>query len=431
MTTKKLNVLAMCICAGGVSGFAQSEESPTVLNTDLARVRDVAHIYFNIASGERVITLIDDGQTVPADNGTSGPIWSIGGFAPCGDPGPGFTSTFFYAADDNSVDTALATHATTLDWGDLSVDTVVDCVSIHWVTDHDDVDADSDGIGDGVVGLAGEWTWWDVDNGRNNCIRMPLISILLTDLPGDTSGTTDPDDPENTLAKYTADIDLASSLSSSLVFEFGDTDSDPQGAVFHHAGIGNQDNDFDGLPDSDLDGDGLFDFSWGVQFTQPGTGDLDGDGVIDGDFADSMKAVGLSFGLPAGEALDNGDGTWDWVIDPSSVDAGTGSEDAFVIYAPDGTHAGFFWFDGFSCEPGDFRPRASFEHTLFGPSNPGSSGCAGDLNGDGEINFFDVALFLEWFGDSERCDYNDDGECNFFDIAAFLEDISEGCNGDP
>lgn len=420
--------------AAGIASTAAASNSPTTLGPSNAKVIDVAHIYFNVASGEKVVTLLGDGQTAPAGT-TSAPIWSALVGNQC--TAQGFTTSFFFGVDDNSGTTSLATDITNLDIGDIAANTVVDAVHINWVTDHDDVDANSDGLGDGVPGLGGQWTYWDADNGRaiNASTRTPLISFLFIDLPGDTSGTTDPNDPLNTLAGYTADIDLAATFSSSLTFEICDTDSDAQGAAFHNAGIGNLDNDFDGNPDSDLDGNGLADWAWSVRFFQPGTADLDSDGIIDGDFADSMKTIGITFGAPAGTAIDDGDGTWTWDIDTTVPDAGTGYEDGFAIYAPpngmgDIVHAGFFWFGGFKCvavaPSTQYTPSASFEHQFFGPSGPPV--CPADLTGDGIYNFFDVSAFLGAFSTMNPiADFTGDGIFNFFDVSAFLGAFSAGC----
>ena len=431
MTVGMKMSVAICVCAGGVCGLAGAADTPTRLERSSQLVDQVAHIYYNIATGEKIISLIGDGQTDGADSGTSQSIWSMDGPG-CSVIDPGFSTSFYYVADDNSVTTSLATGVTTVDFGDLPVDTVVDCVRIDWVTDHDDSDDDSDGIGDGVVGLGGEWTWWDAENGRelNICTRTPLISFLFVDLPGDLNPSPD------IATGYTADIDLGGTFASSLVFEMGDTDGDLQGAAVHNALIGTMDNDFDGLPDSDLDGDGLFDWGWSVRFYQPGTADLDGDGLIDGDIADSMHPIGLTLAYPDGVPVDNGDGTWSLPIDTTDADAAFGAEDGFAIYAPpdmngDILHAGFFWFGGISCAPdanGQITPWAGFSAKLYGPSDPGSC-CASnpaDLNGDCLFNFFDVSLFLGiWSGDD--CDYNGDGACNFFDISAFISDLLAGC----
>ncbi len=416
-------VLLICLCAGGIGGVAEAAESPVTLSPTHGQVVDVAHIYYNIMSGERVVTVLGDEQVAPAA-GMSGPIWSSLVSNPCA--GAGYTTEFFYGVDNNADTTSLATGITVLDFGDVAVDTVVDMVHINWVTGHIDTDSDSDGVGDGVVGLAGEWTYWDGENGRSDrCDRFPLVSFRLTDLPG-----TPFDD--GALAGYSADIDLAGSFSSSMTFELGDTDSDSQGAAFYTPGYWLGDHDFDGFPDTDFDQDGLFDWGWSVRFFQPGTADHDGDGVIVGDPADSFKTIGINFGVGEGTAIDNGDGTWTWELD-TAVPGATGQEDAFTIYAPplggpDGPifHAGLFWFGGFACEGLSYTPMASFEHVLYGPS--GFDCCPADINCDGALNFFDISEFLSLFAAQDPgADFDNNGTWNFFDISAFLAAFSAGC----
>ncbi|MFG0245901.1 MAG: GC-type dockerin domain-anchored protein [Phycisphaerales bacterium JB052] len=54
--------------------------------------------------------------------------------------------------------------------------------------------------------------------------------------------------------------------------------------------------------------------------------------------------------------------------------------------------------------------------------------CLADLNGDGELNFFDVSAFLVGFADLDPlADFNNDGLFNFFDVSAFLVAFKDGC----
>jgi hypothetical protein len=54
--------------------------------------------------------------------------------------------------------------------------------------------------------------------------------------------------------------------------------------------------------------------------------------------------------------------------------------------------------------------------------------CSADLNNDGELDFFDVSLFLIEFGNSDPlADFDDNGEFDFFDVSAFLIAFSAGC----
>jgi len=48
--------------------------------------------------------------------------------------------------------------------------------------------------------------------------------------------------------------------------------------------------------------------------------------------------------------------------------------------------------------------------------------CAPDLNDDGQLDFFDISVFL-----TDQADYNSDTVFDFFDISAFLTDYVGGC----
>lgn len=57
-----------------------------------------------------------------------------------------------------------------------------------------------------------------------------------------------------------------------------------------------------------------------------------------------------------------------------------------------------------------------------------STGCTADWNDDGELNFFDVAGFLDDFSAHDAAaDLTDDGVYDFFDVAEFLAQFSAGC----
>jgi hypothetical protein len=55
--------------------------------------------------------------------------------------------------------------------------------------------------------------------------------------------------------------------------------------------------------------------------------------------------------------------------------------------------------------------------------------CVADLDGDGELTFFDVSAFLVGFaeGEIDVADINGDGLLNFFDVSAFLVAYDAGC----
>ena len=51
-----------------------------------------------------------------------------------------------------------------------------------------------------------------------------------------------------------------------------------------------------------------------------------------------------------------------------------------------------------------------------------------DLNGDGQLDFFDVSAFLTAFGNQDPvADFQPDGSFDFFDVSAFLAAFSAGC----
>lgn len=51
-----------------------------------------------------------------------------------------------------------------------------------------------------------------------------------------------------------------------------------------------------------------------------------------------------------------------------------------------------------------------------------------DLNGDGNLDFFDISLFLSAFNAQDSmADFNEDGLFNFFDVSAFLNAFQAGC----
>ena len=433
----KKSMLCMMIAAGTVAGAAQAN-NPTTLGVTNADVVKAGHIYYNVASGERIVTLLGDGQTAPADTGNSVPIWAIQGGNPC--DAQGYTTEYFFGVD-NPGTTSLSTNITLLDYGDIAADSVVDCIEINWVVAHPDAWAngtDSTSGVEGVEELAGQWMVWDADNGReiNQSTRLPLVDFLFFNLPGNT-----PDNQANgALTGWTADVDLvAFGTATDLSFEIGDTDGDCQTAAFCNELVGTMDNDFDGLPDSDLDGDGLFDWSWTVRFYQPGMGnDFDSDsdtGVAPGSSSDT---IGISFGVPEGMAVDNGDGTWTWDIDENANAAGTGAEDRFVIYNPPNstgaiTYNGGYWFGGFACTGGlistggtGYTPPAMFQFVLYGPDNGIFEYC--DYNGDGVADFFDVSAFIMDFNAmAPNADVNGDGAWDFFDVSLFIQAFTAGC----
>lgn len=57
-----------------------------------------------------------------------------------------------------------------------------------------------------------------------------------------------------------------------------------------------------------------------------------------------------------------------------------------------------------------------------------AAACQADMNGDGQLNFFDVSAFLSAFGALDpSADITGDGQFNFFDVSGFLSAFNAGC----
>lgn len=70
----------------------------------------------------------------------------------------------------------------------------------------------------------------------------------------------------------------------------------------------------------------------------------------------------------------------------------------------------------------------SIKITVIVPDCDPAGLCPADCNGDGELNFFDVSIFLTEFNNQDpRADYNGDGSWNFFDVSTFLSLFAQGC----
>jgi len=72
----------------------------------------------------------------------------------------------------------------------------------------------------------------------------------------------------------------------------------------------------------------------------------------------------------------------------------------------------------------------SFQALLLASSLPSiaSPDCLVDLNGDGQLDFADVQIFLDAFAsESSLADFNNDGVYDFFDLQIFLSLFGEGC----
>jgi hypothetical protein len=409
--------LALALTAG--AALAQPD-TPSPIEREGANINPehIAHIYYNLVTGEKIATRLSD-DFRPADGSNSSEVWMTGG-NPCG--GFGSTGSALVLDDPFGELGDPAVGNTVLDWGDIAQDSVVDCLQIDWFSFVQDTDTDSDGLGDGVEGFAATWAFYDGDNGLNSCLtRQGLIAFTFFGLAGSYDGT---------LAGYNLTVDLAGTFSSSIAFEIGDSDSDPQGAAVHNPLQFISDFDSDGNPDGDLDSDGLADFSYSLNFVQPGTIDIDNADAdsdtttgIDGDPLNQGVAA-FSIAAPFGTAVDNGDGTW-------SIDTSTyfginadGAEDVYDLFDSSGFYIGPHNAGGFNCDTS--TPFAQMSMIMYNTTT--GLCCPVDLNCDAVIDIFDVFVFLEDFNSgSLNADWTGDGTLDIFDVFAFLDAFNAGC----
>lgn len=79
-----------------------------------------------------------------------------------------------------------------------------------------------------------------------------------------------------------------------------------------------------------------------------------------------------------------------------------------------------FWIVGMFQRPGGWQTYID-HFTIQTP-------CPPDLDGDGKLNFFDLAIYLDNFNSrTTSADLNNDGQWNFFDITMYMTSFSQGC----
>lgn len=108
-----------------------------------------------------------------------------------------------------------------------------------------------------------------------------------------------------------------------------------------------------------------------------------------------------------------------WVVASSEAP----SENPVWNWAHPGTGFVAIWDRG-AWQPGSEGAVAAIivEGTLEG------GGCRADLDGDGELTFFDFLEFQSLFAAGDlRADFNGDGALDFFDFLAFQNEFAAGC----
>jgi len=65
---------------------------------------------------------------------------------------------------------------------------------------------------------------------------------------------------------------------------------------------------------------------------------------------------------------------------------------------------------------------------LFDVANSCVAGCIADLNGNGNLNFFDIVTYIQSFTEGNpSADFNGDGSIDFFDVSAYVALYAAGC----
>ncbi len=389
----------IAFAAGNIATAAGANDHTPVETSTILPADIIGHIYYNVVTGERIATSFNN-DIRPADGSTGGIVWIANNNETCAD----FPGSTVLLDDPNGSFGKPIEGSLLLDWGDIPSDTVVDCIQLSYFSAIQDVDLDSDSIGDGVEGFAATWFFFDADNGFNSCeTRTALMGFIITNLPGQLDGG---------FGGYFLTIDLETSFGSSIAFEFGDTDSDLQGAAIHNPMI-NADVDSNGFGDADLDFDGNADFSYVIRYTQPGRvdfdnadGDSDTTTGVDGDPADAdYTAVGMV---------------------TIKVPSANGAEPGWDIY--NNGYNGTFGFDDFICNDGtgDTYNLGQADITMFGPS--GTTDCPADFNNDGIVDILDVFAFLAAYNAADpAADLTGDGVVDILDVFAFLASYNAGC----
>lgn len=128
----------------------------------------------------------------------------------------------------------------------------------------------------------------------------------------------------------------------------------------------------------------------------------------------------------AGSVLVNGVAKWDgedWTALSGANGVGVNGTVFALTGFNDGSGSALFASGDFTAAGGTL-----VNHIAKWQCTPPPEPCLPDLTGDGELNFFDVAGFLQLFSlGLPEADWNADGALDFFDALQFLQDFAEGC----
>lgn len=380
--------LALGLGAGSVAGLAcgsAAAEPPTLLS---AEARPAGHLYINVRTGERVVTLFEDGG--------QGSVRA----------GPGLfinddylsNGNLFWSMDDPSRTGGIPPFGTEgADWGDMVFDRVIDGIGVAYATDSAIEIAPQ-------LALPGftliNW-FYDCDGGNNHPAAVPTAAIMLTSAPAAFFPT-----------GYTGWF-ITYDFAPYAFAEFGDTDGT---AASPATGTSKVNGAFLGCDHDDTDGNPWSDFGWSYTFIQNQTASrrVAGPYLVLPQYAAVQEDDLLATG--GGGNAHGVDDDVDWYTTPTN--AGT--------LAPRSGHLGTFNFGGWPA-----NPYASLYIGLYG-YDP----CAfADYNNDGIPDILDI---LDLFSDFSVCQgctptaacppavfakldrYNPDGCVDILDLLEFF-----------
>ncbi len=431
--------IALAMAAGFVATSAANATDDRQAQNGMRAMKSmpVGHIYYNPATGERVVTPFEN-----RPRAASGALWLNNNTDPCATGG---TVGVIDDPDLNSdglgdlfggacVGGTFPCEGTWNNfWGDIAYDSVVDCLVVAYGITAPDFDADSDSIGDGIVGYDMTMTFSDNDNGFGADFlgisgRSCILDLTIPTLAGSAGAL-----PPGFVAVYILTLDFAS-VAPSLVFELGDSDGvDDAGTGISGGALYGPGNGFPNVSSGiDWDSNGLADFSFAMRFDQSTLGTTGAPGVSKGvnGFVAAAPKLGNAGDLPADPADAAGlfDATDIYSTGPQCTGASLGSP----------LYIGTFFFGGFTCAPGAEVPHSSAWIELYGPDGvttgcgdiPAGSCNAADLAAPvGTLDFSDVIAFLTAFGGTTcGADIADPiGTWDFSDVIAFLTAFGGGC----
>jgi hypothetical protein len=127
---------------------------------------------------------------------------------------------------------------------------------------------------------------------------------------------------------------------------------------------------------------------------------------------------------PAGITIDTGNidsSRWDY---PPMLSYGTETVTLTICGAAAGEEVCFLM----TMHDASLEECCSIEVCVTAPECANGNPCPVDLNGDGNVDFFDISTFLAAFSAEDPiADINHDGVFNFFDVSTFLSLFAQGC----